>query len=151
VTAPSTPRDDDLDGDGIPNNCDLDQTGGSDCNENGIDDTCDITAGEPDNDSNGIPDVCEDTPFIRGDANDDGGVDLGDGIQILSFLFNGDPVVCPDAADTTDDGQIDISDAISLFSYQFSGGEPPAAPFPDCGFDETEDTLGECNATACAP
>ena len=143
--------DDDIDGDGILNECDLDQTGGADCNENGVDDSCDIVAGEADNDSNGIPDVCEESLFIRGDANDDGGVDLADGIQILSFLFAGDSVVCPDAADTTDDGQIDISDAVALFSYQFSGGAPPTAPFPGCGTDDSSDSLGDCNGTSCAP
>ncbi|MDG1454588.1 MAG: hypothetical protein P8R38_00115, partial [Planctomycetota bacterium] len=143
--------DDDIDGDGILNECDLDQTGGADCNENGVDDSCDIIAGEADEDSNGIPDVCEESLFIRGDANDDGGVDLADGIQILSFLFAGDSVVCPDAADTTDDGQIDISDAVALFSYQFSGGAPPTAPFPGCGTDDSSDSLGDCNGTSCAP
>ncbi len=81
--------------------------------------------------------------FIRGEANGDGAIDLSDGINILAVLFLGEgELACFDAADATDDGQLDVSDGIRIFGYLFLGGEPPAAPFPDPGFDETDDAFG---------
>ncbi|MGE4618261.1 MAG: hypothetical protein AAEJ04_00470, partial [Planctomycetota bacterium] len=142
------PCDPDLDGDGIDNDCDIDQTAGADCNENGTLDSCDISAGEADNNTNGVPDACEETFFIRGNANNDSSVDLGDGILILGYLFVNDTIPCLSSADTTDDGQIDITDAIFIFTYQFVGGAAPSAPFPDCGGDPTPDTL-ECLSSSC--
>jgi hypothetical protein len=52
-----------MDGDGIDNLCDTDLTGGADCNQNGVDDTCD-----PDQDGDGLPDACDDD--IDGDGID---------------------------------------------------------------------------------
>ena len=45
--------------------------------------------------------------------------------------------------------QVDVSDAIAHLLWRFVGGEPPHAPFATCGFDRTEDGLGECNYSAC--
>ncbi len=115
---------------------------------NGALDSCDIAAGTPDDDGNGIPDECEDIEFIRGNANGDGSVDLGDGITILGYLFASGAIPCLSAADTTDDGQIDITDAIFIFTYQFVNGAPPPAPFPDCGVDPTPDSL-DCVTSSC--
>jgi hypothetical protein len=105
-------------------------------------------AGFNDCNRNGIPDECEETEFIRGNANNDASVDLGDAVAILTYLFANEPVACLDAADTTDDGQVDISDAIFLMSYQFLNGAAPSAPFPDCGVDPTDDNL-ECETSSC--
>ncbi|RUA08173.1 MAG: hypothetical protein DSY81_10270 [Bacillota bacterium] len=112
-------------------------------------DSCDIAAGEPDTDANGIPDVCEAVDFIRGNANNDANVDLGDGILVLGYLFSGSAIPCLDAADCDDNGQIDITDAIYLFTYQFAGGIPPQAPFPNCGEDPTDGDPLDCQITAC--
>ena len=143
------PCDSDVDGDGIEDVCDTDYAAGEDCNTNGLIDSCDIAAGEPDNDANGIPDSCESVHFIRGNANNDGNVDLGDGILILGYLFVSDSIGCLDAADCDDNGQIDITDAIYLFTYQFAGGAPPVAPFPDCGEDPTDEDALDCQVTSC--
>jgi hypothetical protein len=139
------PCDDDIDGDGILNECDLDQTAGEDCNENGILDSCDIAGGAADADGNGIPDECEETPFSRGDANADGGTDIGDAVATLDYLFTGGTIPCDNAADSNDDGTLNIADAIALLSYLFSGASAPPAPFPDCGIDPTVDAL-ECES-----
>lgn len=78
-------------------------------------------------------------PFIRGDANMSGAVDISDGINILSFLFSGlsESPVRLAALDSNDNGEIDISDAVYLLKYLFSAGPAPAAPFPAAGVDPT--------------
>jgi len=88
------------------------------------------------------------TLFIRGDSNNDGVVNLADGITTLGYLFGDSVLPCQNSADTTDDGQIDITDAIYIFSYIFAGGAAPLAPFPDCGTDQTADPF-ECFESNC--
>jgi PKD repeat protein len=85
--------------------------------------------------------------FLRGDANADGALDLGDAIAVLSFLFaQGEaPAPCLDAGDTNDSGQIDLADPISLLSFLFANGVPPAYPYPRAGLDPTPD------GAPCAP
>lgn len=81
--------------------------------------------------------------FIRGDASQDGVLDLADAIVALDFLFQEGPLACEDAADSNDDGMLNIADPIYLLGYQFSGGPAPLAPFPDPGPDPTDtDGLG---------
>lgn len=76
----------------------------------------------------------EDYPWIRGDANDDGLVNLADGVFLLNELFQGGPAgTCFGAKDANSDETVDAADAIYLFSALFFDGPPPAAPFPDCG------------------
>lgn len=81
--------------------------------------------------------------FLRGDANSDTGVDIGDSVFILSNLFSGGPApTCADAADTNDDGAIDIADSVYVLSFLFLPGSPaPAAPFPTPGVDPTADGM----------
>ena len=76
----------------------------------------------------------DDMSFLRGDSNDDGNVDLADGIYLLSFIFV-DPNVpfCNEVCDTNDDGVPNIADFIYQISYFFLGGQPPPPPFPTCG------------------
>jgi hypothetical protein len=91
--------------------------------------------------------------FIRGDANQDGTVDLADPIRTLDYLFqDGTSIGCHDAADADDGGTIDITDPIYLLLFLFSGGRPPPHPGPlECGRDETTDDL-ECLAgEGCRP
>ncbi len=81
-------------------------------------------------------------PFARGDINADGNRNLSDVVVMLSHLFAGaEAPPCVDAADSDDDGGVSITDAVRLLTFLFSGGPPPAAPFPDCGFDPTPDEL----------
>ncbi len=82
-------------------------------------------------------------PFVRGDANRDGPVNISDPIFTLSSLFLGVGTIrCEDALDSTDDGRIDLSDAVHTLGYLFLGGPEPAAPFPEASADPTPDDLG---------
>jgi hypothetical protein len=80
--------------------------------------------------------------FIRGDANADGAIDIGDAVTILGILFAGQSVYQSlDAVDVDDDGTLTIADAISILNYLYTGGLPPKPPFPDQGEDPTLDEL----------
>ncbi len=82
------------------------------------------------------------TVLLRGDANADGRVNIGDPIFIVHDLFlGGVPVECTDAGDANDDGFMDISDALYLINYRFRAGPAPRAPFPNCGADTSGDDL----------
>jgi hypothetical protein len=80
-------------------------------------------------------------PFLRGDANGDGAVDISDAVRILGYLFTGDAEpACLDAADANDSAAVDISDPIYLLGHLFLGGPAPDDPFdPEgtCGVDPT--------------
>ena len=76
--------------------------------------------------------------FVRGDANDDGDVDMADAVYTLAWLFvGGKEPPCQISADVNDDGAIDIADPMSLLTYLFLGTRPPAGPFPEPGTDPT--------------
>jgi len=81
------------------------------------------------------------TEFWRGDANEDGSLNIADPVKVLYHLFGGEDLSCLDAADGNDDGRLDIADPIYLINYLFRGGPNPPPPFPDCGWDPTEDGL----------
>ena len=74
-------------------------------------------------------------PFVRGDANADGNVDIADPILGLNYSFLGGPApTCLRAADSNGDGDAaGISDAVFTLTFSFLGGPPPPAPFPECG------------------
>ena len=99
----------------------------------------------------GWPVVIPAADFLRGDVDGSGRLAVSDAIRTLLHLFQGDSaaVPCADAADTDDSGGIDLADAVHLLSGLFLGGPVPAAPFPACGEDPTEDALG-CEE-ACPP
>ena len=81
--------------------------------------------------------------FGRGDCNFDAGVNIGDPIYLLGYLFSaGDVPACPDACDANDDGGLNVADAISMLAYLFDPGAPPLPPpFPAPGADPTPDGL----------
>jgi Ca2+-binding EF-hand superfamily protein len=81
--------------------------------------------------------------FLRGDAVNDGRVDLADAVHVLSFLFlEGAAPDCLVAADANDDGSVDISDTLTILSCLFlSGGETIQPPYPGKGIDPTDDPL----------
>jgi hypothetical protein len=82
--------------------------------------------------------------FIRGDANDDGTVDLSDGIAVLLHLFaGGSALECEDHGDADDNGSLNVTDALVILNYLFRGGTAPRAPFPGAGTDPTADPY-EC-------
>lgn len=81
-------------------------------------------------------------PFLRGDVDSSGDIDISDPYIILNFLFGGTTSpFCLDACDANDNGQVTIADSQLLFDFLFSGGPPPAAPFPNCAPDPTADNL----------
>lgn len=90
-------------------------------------------------------------PFRRGDANNDGSLNISDPSFVLAFLFrSGSGPSCAQAADANDDGEINLSDALSLFNWLFRDGEVPPAPGIDCGFDPTPSGEGlGCESSVC--
>ena len=81
------------------------------------------------------------TPFLRGDANSDGSIDISDGISILGYLFLGESQPgCLDSSDSDDSGQVDLSDGILIFNFLFLGGDAPGT-VRACRTDTTEDGL----------
>lgn len=84
----------------------------------------------------------EPCPFIRGDSNTDGTIDISDAINTLDWLFLGNSsIFCKDSADTNDSGEIDISDSIFTLEFLFLGIRIIPQPHPDRGLDITEDSL----------
>ncbi|MBN1419086.1 MAG: FG-GAP repeat protein [Planctomycetes bacterium] len=94
--------------------------------------------------------VSHDTDFLRGDANQDGGRDIGDAIFVLNYLFVPDEPTppCADAADVNDDGSLDLGDPVYHLNWIFADGPAPAAPSGACGPDPTEDALN-CLESVC--
>ncbi|MFN0058624.1 MAG: hypothetical protein ACKVX7_09235 [Planctomycetota bacterium] len=80
--------------------------------------------------------------FLRGDANGDLAVNIGDAIWLLSYFFtDGAPPPCAKAGDSNHDSALDLGDAIYVLNYLLLAGSPPAAPFPSCGTDPTFSSL----------
>jgi hypothetical protein len=90
--------------------------------------------------------------FIRGDANQDGKVDLADALTILGELFQGRPMICGDASDVNDSSLLDLTDAVYLLHHLFQGGSPPAHPYPSPGGDPTfeSNSLGGLDDLGCS-
>lgn len=87
--------------------------------------------------------VPEHALFVRGDANDDGLVNVADIVFDLIYLFaNGPTPDCEDAADFDDDGLITITDPVFMTYYVFLGGLAPPSPYPACGLEPVPDDDG---------
>lgn len=93
-----------------------------------------------------INQVSTGTPYIRGDCNGDGPLDIADAVVSLAILFANNPVQCLDACDSNADLSFNIADAVYTLSFLFSAGAAPTAPFPACG---VMDSLGCDNYLAC--
>jgi hypothetical protein len=66
---------------------------------------------------------------IRGDANGDGIIDVGDVVYVVSYLYKNGPAPAPlDAGDANCDGIINVGDIVYLVSYLYRGGPPPGCP-----------------------
>ena len=135
----------DCDGNGNPDPCDVQQDPTLDCDDNGELDSCELIAGASDVNGNGILDACEESLFVRGNVNTDGAIDIADAIFSLNYLFGAVALSCQDAADINDDGLLDIADPIHLLTFLFGNETAPAAPFPDCDSDPSDDLL-ECQS-----
>jgi hypothetical protein len=84
-------------------------------------------------------------PFIRGDANGDGIVNLADPVFSLSYIFKGgrEPP-CMEAANANDDAELNLADVIYNIDYIFREMSAPPAPFPACGVDPNPGTSLGC-------
>ena len=97
--------------------------------------------------------VTDPTPglFRRGDANDDGRVDIGDAVHLLGALFGEAALSCPDAADANDDGRLNLADPITILDYLFGSRLPLPAPGAIyCNQDMTPDDLPPCTQESCS-
>jgi len=86
--------------------------------------------------------------FIRGDASDDGQVDIADAVTTLQFLFSNGILNCQLSGDTNDDDALDIADAIALLQALFGSGNSIPEPTGSCGVDPTVGTL-DCASSLC--
>jgi hypothetical protein len=87
--------------------------------------------------------AASDDTFRRGDANNDGRIDVADAVSTLWYVVGQGPVPsCLDAADANDDGVLNIADGIYILHYLFAGGPAVPRPYRDCGIDPTDDGLG---------
>jgi hypothetical protein len=72
--------------------------------------------------------------FLRGDANDDGAVNISDPVRTLTTLFAGEPAAgCLAAENSNGDEVVNTADPVYLLNHLFSGGPAPVSPYPECG------------------
>ena|GEM_PF-3870050 len=76
-------------------------------------------------------------PFLCGDANGSGDVDIDDVVYLIAYIFAGGPEPLPyENGDADCSGGIDIDDVVYLIAYIFSGGNAPCDTdgdeVPDC-------------------
>ena len=131
------PYDEDCDGDGLPDGCNENFSLLTDCNVNGLADSCEINA-DPlslnDCDLNGRLDECEDTSFLIDcggglwDADGSGAVDLADNTFLNDncpeWPLNGN---CrPDLCDIRADPTLDNNGNFFIDSCEPDGGDPCA-------------------------
>ena len=68
-------------------------------------------------------------PYICGDANEDGAVNLADAIFIINYAFRSGPSPDPvPAGDPNCDNAINVGDVVHIVNYVFKGGPEPCCP-----------------------
>jgi len=79
--------------------------------------------------------------FIRGDADFDGSLTLGDVIHLANYFLKGGPPPYPmEAGDADGDGYVNLGDVIYLANYILKGGPPPpTVRFSPSGNKASED------------
>jgi len=74
--------------------------------------------------------------FMRGDATQDGALNLTDAVRIFRFLFLGDePPTCRETMDADNNGTVVLTDGVVILNYLFQGGAALASPHRECGLD----------------
>jgi hypothetical protein len=85
--------------------------------------------------------------FLRSDINNDRVVDTTDSIVLLEWLFLGRAAPpCMEAADMNGSRAVNIADPIYSLTHVLIGGDPPPAPYPDCG---AAPFFFDCEHSAC--
>ncbi len=82
--------------------------------------------------------------FIRGDANLDGKVELGDAIKVLLNLYRGGELLCEDAADSDDNEVIEMADAVYILEHIYLEGPALSQPYPEKGLDGPNEDGLDC-------
>ncbi|MGH7857576.1 MAG: hypothetical protein ACREQY_09610, partial [Candidatus Binatia bacterium] len=83
--------------------------------------------------------------FLRGDASEDGRVNINDGIFTFNYLFSGGRTpACLRSADANASGVVDVTDGIYVLNYLFGTGREPPAPFPECAAAPADADALEC-------
>jgi len=66
------------------------------------------------------------TVGMRGDANNDGNINIADAVYLIEYIFKGGPEpVTMYQGDADGDNNLNISDAVYLINYIFKNGPPP--------------------------
>jgi hypothetical protein len=69
------------------------------------------------------PDPC---CTLRGDVNNNGGLDIGDFTMLLGYAFQGGSAPsCMDHADANADGVVNVQDILIILRASFGMGSPP--------------------------
>jgi hypothetical protein len=65
--------------------------------------------------------------LYRGDVNQDGKLDLGDIVYLITYLYKGGPAPLPftDQGDLTGDDHLELGDIVFLISYLYRSGSAP--------------------------
>jgi len=67
--------------------------------------------------------------YIAGDCNADGGIDLGDVLSLITYLYRNGPSPSPiQSGDGNCDGVINLGDILYLTIYLYRGGPAPCEP-----------------------
>ncbi len=67
-----------------------------------------------------------DPPFVIGDVNTSGAIDIDDIVFLITYVFQGGPAPDPEhLGDVNCTGAIDIDDIVYLIAYVFQGGPAP--------------------------
>jgi hypothetical protein len=92
---------------------------------------------------NGRLAATDEGPFIRGDSNRDGRVNISDPIATAMWFYRqAYPMPCEKASDSDDDGKIDMADMLYTLYYLFTDhGTIIPPPYPASGMDPTPDDL----------
>lgn len=68
----------------------------------------------------------EEIPFVLGDANGDGVVNVGDAVFLINNIFRSGPAPDPlESADANCDEAVNVGDAVYIINNVFKGGPPP--------------------------
>ena len=113
--------------------------------DNGLDDDEDGDADCDDSDCS-EEESCQGPPepvFVRGDADDNGIINLTDAIFNLNYLFiGGAEPTCQDSADADNNGSLQLTDGVFILMFLFNGGAPPPDPGAECGVDPADPADG---------